>query len=540
MPNPASFANLPRKNLIWTIIGLQVTMLLAALDQTIVATAMPRIIGDLNGFERYAWVTTAYLLTSTATLPIIGRLADMHGRKAMLLYAAVGFVVASVLCGMAGTLPPLFGDGMFQLIVFRGLQGIAGGAILSMVFTVLADLFPPSERGKYQGLFAAVFAVASVLGPALGGWITDNLSWRWVFYVNLPVGLVSLAVLYFSFPNIKPTVKVHNLDLGGVAAFMGWVTSLLLTLTWAPLEGLASTKVVCSIIATIVFFGLFVLSESKSVEPIIPISLLKDKVIAISCASLTLISICMFGAILFLPLYFQSVLGMSATQSGSLLTPMMLMMTVGSITSGQLISRMAHYKWVSLTGLTLVSIAMFLMSRMTTGTHQNEMIAYTLVFGGGLGLVMPFYTLISQNAVPHNMVGIATAMTQFFRSIGGTIGAAVFNAVLLIRYHEFFDKHSSGELPKQVLTVLANPLKLEHMKLELEKALVSLPNAANVQALLLENVKHALVYSLDAIFLVASILAAICLLVNLLLEERPLRREHHPPAAAPADAEVIL
>jgi EmrB/QacA subfamily drug resistance transporter len=537
----SGYNNLSKKNLTWTIIGLQVTLLLAALDQTIVSTAMPRIIADLNGFERYAWVTTAYLLTSTATLPVIGRLADMHSRKWILLIAAAGFVASSALCGMAGYFPPFLGDGMLQLIIFRGLQGIAGGAIMSLIFTVLADLFPPAERGKYQGLFSAVFALASVIGPAIGGWLTDSLSWRWVFYVNLPVGIIALAVLYFAFPDIKKNhIRKHSLDAGGVIAFVGWVSSLLLALTWAPMHGLSSPLVICSIVATVLFFAFFVHSESRSEEPMIPLEILKNPIILISSISLMVISLGMFGAILFVPLYFQGVLGTSAIKSGSLLTPMMLMITAGSAASGQICSRMKHYKWVALSGLTLMTIGMFFLSHLSITTDQSHIVFNTLIVGLGLGLVMPFYTLVSQNAVAQDRIGIATAVTQFFRSIGGTLGAAIFNSILMLRYHEYFKSHMPADVPLQAQKAFENPLKLEHIHEQLNSALGNTTHAVQLHDTLLNILKQSLVHAVDTIFLVATCIMFCCLIINLFLEERPLRRGPRPVQPSPADPEVVV
>ena len=241
-PGARSFQNLPKRQLIWTVIGLQLTLLLAALDGTIVGTAMPSIIGQLQGFDRYAWVTTAYMLTSTIGVPIFGKLSDLYGRKMIFLGGAVGFVIASALCGAAGDLPlPI--DGMNQLIVFRGLQGLASGVIMGLTFTVVGDLFPPAERGKYQGLFAAVWGLSSVFGPTLGGWLTDSISWRWVFYVNLPVGILAVTVLWFAFPNIKPQGARRAIDWLGVSTLIACLVPLLLALTWVTDYGWTSSRV---------------------------------------------------------------------------------------------------------------------------------------------------------------------------------------------------------------------------------------------------------------------------------------------------------
>lgn len=532
MTKTQSYSGLSRSQVIWTIIGLQVTLLLAALDQTIVSTAMPKIIAELNGFERYAWVTTAYLLTSTATLPIFGRLSDMYGRKWLLLFGAILFVVASALCGLAGKLPLLPGDGMTQLIICRGLQGIAGGAIMSLVFTVLGDLFPPSERGKYQGLFSAVWALASVLGPVIGGWLTDSLSWRWIFYVNLPVGAVAIAVLYFAFPALRPHHNKHAIDLLGLVTLIGWVVPLLLALTWAPLEGFSSARVLVSLAIAIAFFAFFVLAELRTVEPLVPFSLFQNPVIAVCCVSLLLVGIAMFGAILFVPLYFQAVLGATASGSGYMMIPMMLMITLGSILSGQLISRTGKYKWVALTGLFILGCGNLLLATISTDTPPLVAMLNMVVIGSGLGLLMPVYTLAGQNAVSQRMIGVATGVTQFFRSIGGTLGAAVFNSVLLMHYSEYLHTHLPKEISPATTALLENPLRLSG-----EAGIAALPSGS---AEVVGVVKHALVYALDGIFVVAAIVMGVCFVINWWLKEIPLRKHPENVAAAPADPEIVV
>jgi EmrB/QacA subfamily drug resistance transporter len=490
--SPSGFHELPKKQLIGTIIGLQLTLLLAALDQTIVSTAMPKIIEHLSGFDRYAWVTTAYMLTSTAAVPIFGKLSDMYGRKWILLGGAIFFVLTSALCGMAGEFPHWLGDGMTQLIVFRGLQGIGGGVIFAMVFTVIGDIFPPAERGKYQGLFSAVFAFSSVLGPTLGGWITDALTWRWVFYVNMPVGALAIAVLYFTFPYFRPEGPRHAIDLGGVVSLLGFLTPLLLALTWVVKDGWTSASVLTMLAFSAIMFCLFIAFEARANEPLVPLSLFRDSIVSVSSVSLVLTGIAMFGAIIFIPLFMQSVMGVSATVSGSLLTPMMLMMALGSMTSGQLVSRIGHYKRIALVGLGLMTLGLSLLSRMDESTSQMLAVGYMMTVGAGLGLTMPIYTLVVQNVAPWHMIGAATASTQFFRSIGGTLGVAIFGTVMLSRFHEYL-AHSPGAQ------------------------------------------KAALVYSLDSIFLFSAILTGVTLLLNIFLKEVPLRKTHGPTVTPPIE-----
>lgn len=530
--NP-SYSGLSKKQVWWTIGGLQITLLLAALDQTIVSTAMPKIIAELNGFERYAWVTTAYLLSSTATLPIIGRLSDMYGRKWLLLFGAVLFVAASALCGMAGNLP-IPGDGMTQLIICRGLQGIGGGAIMSLVFTVLGDLFPPSERGKYQGLFSAVWALASVLGPVVGGGLTDHFSWRWVFYVNLPIGAIATAVLYFAFPTLRPHHHKHALDVLGVVTLIGWVVPLLLALTWAPMQGITAPNVLFCTALTAIFFAVFLFAELRLAEPIVPLSLFKNSVIAVSCLSLLMVGLGMFGAILFVPLYFQAVQGETASKSGYLMIPMMLSITIFSIISGQLIARTNRYKIIALTGLATISIGFYLLSHLTATTPLLRTMSILLIIGSGLGLMMPIYTITAQNAVPQRMIGVATGVTQFFRSIGGTLGAALFNSILILQYQSYLHSHLLQNTPAGIQPLLENPLKLS----QAGKTLTEL--AATTNNALIQTVKQALVFAMDHIFLVASIVMLTCFVLNFFLKELPLRKHPENVKAAPGDAEIVI
>jgi len=327
-----SYHELPRDRLILTIIGLMLTLLLSALDQTIVGTAMPRIIAELQGFDHYAWVTTAYLLTSTAVVPIVGKLSDIYGRKLFLIGGTAWFVFASALCGLS--------QNMNQLIVFRGLQGIGGGILMAMVFTTISSIFPPARRGRIQGVFTAVFGFASVVGPLLGGYLTDVLNWRWVFYVNLPLGMIALSVLWRGFPNIRPVRTDRPIDVLGAITLVLAVVPLLLALSWggteypwdsAPIVGLLSFAALMT--------GIFLWIETRAPEPIIPLSLFKNRIVAASTLAMLCVTMGMFGTILFVPLFIQGVIGTSATQSGTVMMPMMLMIIIGSVAGGQIISR---------------------------------------------------------------------------------------------------------------------------------------------------------------------------------------------------------
>lgn len=543
-PAGPGFHALDRKQLIGTIVALLLTLLLAALDQTIVGTAMPRIIAELNGFDRYAWVTTAYLLTSTIAVPIFGKLSDIYGRKWFFLSGATLFVLASALCGAAGNVPLVPGDGMTQLIIFRGLQGLAGGIITGLTFTVIADIFPPAERGKFQGLFGAVWGLSSVLGPTLGGWITDNFSWRWVFYVNLPVGLIAIAVLFFAFPYFRPEGVTRAIDYFGVATLTAGLVPLLLGLTWVTDYGWTAPRVLILFAVAVVMLAAFIFAETRAPEPIIPLTLFRNSIVSVSSIAVFFTGVGMFGAILFIPLFMQSVVGVSATRSGTTLTPMMLTLVVGSIASGQLVARLGRYKIISSAGLAIMAGGMFLLAGMGSDTTEWIAIRNMIVVGVGLGVTMPIYTLIVQNAVPVRQLGTATAATQFFRSIGGTIGAAVFGSIMLSRYQGNFNANIPAGAPPPLIAAFKNPLQLAQILPRLQAQFGQAPDGARALAALLGNVREALVFALRGTFLLGAALIVVAFLVNFFLKEIPLRKRMAPAAAmaeggAPEPAEAF-
>src|SRR5215471_16185100 len=340
----SGLVRLTRPQLIGTLTGLLLGALLAAIDQTIVGTAEPRIIATLSGFDRYPWVATAYLLTSTLSVPLFASLSDIHGRKPFFLLGATLFVVTSALCGAAGTLTFMPIDGMGQLILFRGLQGIGAGMVMALLFTIIGDIFSPTERGRYVGLFSAVWGVASIFGPTLGGWLTDQWSWRACFWVNLPVGAIAVAAIYLEFPHMKPRAAARRIDWAGFAALIACVVPLLLALTWATEYGWSSLRVESLLTTATVMLGVFLFVESRSPEPMIPLVLFRNPVISICSICVFLLGVGMFGVIIYLPLFMQGVLGVSATRSGNLLTPLMMGAVAGSILSGQMNLRLRTYK----------------------------------------------------------------------------------------------------------------------------------------------------------------------------------------------------
>src|SRR5919199_58073 len=378
--------------------GLMVALFLAALDQTIVATALPRVVSDLGGISQYSWVFTAYLLASTVTVPLYGKLGDVHGRRPLLLVSVTIFLVGSALCGLA--------QNMTQLVIFRGIQGIGAGVLFPLSLAVIGAIVPARDRGRYQGLFGATFAAASIVGPLVGGFIVDNTTWRWIFYVNLPVGGLALAVILVTMPR-RPYKQEHSID---------WL--------WAPVLGAGTPTLLPGLLAA------FALVERSVREPIIPFDLLRNGTVGASVACMALVGMAMFGTISFVPLFVQGVIGTSATSSGVVLTPLMLGAVTASVLSGQWVSRSGRTRPNAIAGPIVLTAGMFLLWQMSVHTSNGEAARNMVLAGVGLGLMMQVFVLAVQNAVPRESIGSATALTQFARSIGGTLGVTIMGVIV--------------------------------------------------------------------------------------------------------------
>ncbi|HEY3058506.1 MAG TPA: MDR family MFS transporter [Chloroflexota bacterium] len=523
----APSATLPKRALYLTVAGLMLTLLLAALDQTIVGTAMPRVISDLHGFEHYAWVTTAYLLTSTTVVPIVGKLSDMYGRRWFLLGGAAFFILASALCGLA--------QDMTQLIVFRGLQGFGGGVLTATVFTVISTLFAPAERARMQGLFSGVFALSSIVGPLLGGYLTDNLSWRWVFYVNLPIGLIALAVLFTFYRDLGPHRTARSIDYLGAFTLTAAIVPLLLALSWGGQQYPWDSMPIVGLFAfAAVMFGVFVWAEQHVAEPILPFSLFKNRTVTISAIGLTIMGISMFGTILYIPLFIQGVIGSSATQSGTVLTPMMFAMIGSSVLSGQLIARTGKYKVMSVAGLSVGALGMFLMAGMGPDTDYLTVVRNMVMIGLGLGPVMPVFTLTTQTAVRVDQIGVATSLTQFARSMGATLGTALFGTLLINRFQPGLQHALPPELavmPADQLAQFQNPQALLNPAAAeaIRQGLAQLgPQGLSLYDGLLGAIRVALASSLHDVFLAGACVAALGVVNVLFIHEVPLRQSYRP------------
>jgi EmrB/QacA subfamily drug resistance transporter len=518
-----SYADLTTRQVAFTVGGMMLTLLLAAMDQTIVGTAMPRVIASLDGFDRYPWVTTAYLLSSTVAVPVFAKLSDLYGRKWLYLGSAVLFIVSSWLCGAAGNLPlPL--DGMNQLIAARGLQGVGGGGIMGLTFTIIGDLFAPAERGRFQGLFGGVFGLASVIGPLAGGWITDNLSWRWAFYVNAPLGILAVAVLYVTFPHVRPHRLGRGVDWKGIVALIAWIVPLLLALSEVNTLGWAHPVIVAALVWTAVALAAFVAIELRAPEPLLPPALFRIRSITLAVAAVFLMGMGLFGMFLYLPLYLQAVLGLSAEGSGRLFTPLVFAMVLASIVSGQVVSRTGRYKALAVLGAALAAIGMLLLTRMDRTATSARIVANLIVLGVGFGLVQPIFTLVVQNAAPREYMGSATASSQFFRSIGSTIGVAIFGTVLLTTYHRGLDAALPEGTPPAVAHLFENPLELAGAQSEVAARMAATPDAARLVPVVLAATRDSLDAGMHRIFAMAAAVIGLTVLLTVFLPELPLRR----------------
>ncbi len=528
------FHSLNRRQLVGTLVGLLLTLLLVAVDQTIVGTAMPRIIMQLNGFDRYPWVTTAYLLTSTIAVPIFAKLSDIYGRKAFLLWGNIVFVLSSALCGAAGQISFLPGDGMTQLIIFRGIQGLGAGVAIALMFTIIGDIFAPAERARYQGLFAAVYGLASIVGPTIGGWITDQFSWRWTFYVNLPVGALAAVAILLELPSFKPQGVRRIIDWWGLVTLVACLVPLLLALSWVTDYGWGSARVVSLLSFALVMLVAFLLCEQRAAEPFLPLSLFREPIFTVSSIAVFMLGLGMFGVILYVPLFMQGVLGVSATRSGSLLTPLLIAAVIGSMAAGQIVGRSGRYRLLAIVGTILATVGMGLMAIMDKSTTSAQVIRNMVIAGLGMGLMQPIYTLVVQNVAPVAQRGAATASTQFFRAMGSTVGVAVFGSVLLSMFHQDFQQNIPPGTPDRALAAFKNPLLVVQFRSRLEAAFGQYPGGADLLHRLMENVRNALVHGLHAIFVIGALLMVIGVVVNFFLREVPLqKRAAAPPAAAP-------
>ncbi|MFF8928828.1 DHA2 family efflux MFS transporter permease subunit [Streptomyces longwoodensis] len=488
-------------NVLVSIGALLLGMLLAALDQTIVSTALPTIVSDLGGLEHLSWVVTAYLLASTAATPLWGKLGDQYGRKKLFQAAILIFLVGSALCGMAQDMP--------QLIAFRAVQGLGGGGLMVLSMAIVGDIVPPRERGRYQGLFGAVFGATSVLGPLLGGLFTEHLSWRWVFYINLPVGVVALAVIA-AVLHIPRKGTRHVIDYLGTFLIASLATCLVLV---ASLGGTTwpwgSARIAGLIALAVVLAVAFVAVERRAAEPVLPLKLFRVRTFTLSAVISFIIGFAMFGAMTYLPTFLQVVQGVSPTMSGVHMLPMVFGMLLSSTVSGQIVSRTGRWKVFPLTGTAVTTVGLLLLHQLDERSSTAEMSTYFFVFGLGLGLVMQVLVLIVQNAVSYEDLGVATSGATFFRSIGASFGVAIFGTVFASRLADkLTDAFRGVRLPAGAS---ADALKAD------PRGISALPPSLRPAAL------HAYASAITDVFLYAAPIAALGFLLAWFLKEDKLR-----------------
>lgn len=472
-------------------VGVLLALFLVALDQFVVGSAMPRIVAELHGLDSYSWVLTAYLVSLTTVTPVAGKLGDLFGRRSVLLVGMTGFALSSALCGQAAD--------MTQLIAFRAVQGVFGGLLFSNVFASVADLFAIEARVRIQGALGGVFGIASLIGPTIGGYLTDGAGWRWAFYVNLPVSAVAIALVLAAMPRLRSTASLRDVDFAGALALAGGLVPLLVAVSITRDHGWGSGEVLALLAVSALMLAVFVGRELRARDPIVPLGLFANRTFTVAVVAGFFVYVAFFSALLFVPLLYQGVLGIRASDSGVLVTPMLLGLIAGSVLAGQLMLRIARYRYLGTAATLLVAAGAVLLARSTTTSDQQDVVRALVVLGAGIGVTIPLYLNSAQASVERRLVGVVTSQIQFWRQIGGTIGVAVLGSLLAAR------------LPTNA---------------DLAAARLALPSA----------VRLALADGLHDVFIDAALCASVALVASFFLREVAIRRQHQELVTAPIEA----
>lgn len=522
-----SIAEMPRRQKIEILVAVMSGMFLAALDQTIVGTALPKIISDLNGLNEIGWVVSAYLLAAAVATPITAKLSDIYGRKVMFFVNVVIFLIGSLVCGLS--------DSMTMLIVGRAIQGVGGGGLLAGAFTIIGDIFPPRERGKWIGLLGATFGIASVIGPTLGGWLTDNLSWHWVFLVNLPVGLAAMAIAAHALPNIKRDFagKIDWLGAVGVAAT---VIPFLLALVWGGVDYAWTSPQILGLFAmSLICLPIFVWIESRASDPILPLRLFKERTFSLGNMIVMLAFLSLFGAVLYIPIFVQTVQGSTATNSGLILLPLMAANVVANISAGQFVSRTGRYKGLVMLSLLTTAAGMFVLSTLEYNSANSKVILGMVLVGLGLGPSFSVIPTMIQNAFPNRDLGVVTGAVTFFRTVGGAIGASLLGAVFNRVLQDKLASISTQNIPGQFADKLKDPNFIQNYQAVdgARSALQSLPLPPALKAGIIQGFesfvaasKVALTDAIVAVFFIAGILIVLAFILMAFVPNKELRTTH--------------
>ncbi|MBU3187779.1 MDR family MFS transporter [Clostridium estertheticum] len=507
--------NISKRKIYLVMIGLMLAMLMSSLDSTIVGTAMKNITDDLNGINNYTLPIAAYLLCATVATPIFGKLSDIFGRKKIYLIGIVIFMIGSIICGMS--------QNMIELIIIRGIQGIGGGIIISSTYSLVGEIFNARERGKYMGMIASTYGISSVLGPSLGGIITDYFGWRWIFYLNVPIGLISILLIFKYLPDIKHGCK-SKVDYWGIITLIIMLTPLLIVLN---LGGTSyewfSFPVITMLLTSIVFLVIFIIVEKNQEQPIVPLSLFNNSIFLVSVLLSFLSSIIMFGIIIFIPLYMQGVLGTTATNSGVIIMPMTLSMVISSILSGRIISKTGKYKLQGILGFILILCGVVILNFININTSKVYIVISMLITGLGLGSTFPIFNIAVQNEFSNRQIGVVTSGIQFFKNLGSSIGTAVFGLIFSISLKNNLSNFNWNGISDNIKNQINNTQTISnpHMLNQVIGSMRS--NQTNLINQILDKIKVTFSSSIHSVFFLLLILAIVSLIMVLFLKEKQLR-----------------